>query len=452
MNRYIPHTVHDIEKMLEAIGVANVEELFDVIDQKYRIGSLSGAPAELPEPHSESAVISHFAKLLPQDRKDIVSFLGAGCYDHFVPLLVDQLASRSEFLTSYTPYQPEISQGTLQSIFEYQTMMCQLTAMEVSNASMYDGATSLTEAVLMAKRIKPNKRVVWLPETVHPAYQEVLKTYTLNQDIKIRYVPFHRTSGEVDWCGVEGKDSLAVVVQTPNFFGILEDLETTAQVANNHEVFFIVVIPDPTVLGLLKPPGDFGADMVVGEAQSLGNYPFFGGPHVGFFTTKHKYVRQMPGRLVGETVDSKGRRAYTLTLSTREQHIRREKATSNICTNQGVIALRTAIYLALLGESGLREVSQQCFSKAEYVKKRLLEIKGVELAFGGATYHEFVVKVPKDVESLLERLLKQKIVGGLAVSRFYKRFRNHLLVSVTEKRTRLQMDQLVDELCRIIAA
>jgi glycine dehydrogenase subunit 1 len=382
---------------------------------------------------------------------EYVSFLGAGAYNHFVPSVVKHLISRGEFLTAYTPYQPEIAQGTLQAIFEFQTLICQLTGMDVANASMYDGASALAEAVLMAQRIN-NRSEVIMAAGVHPHYRQVTRTYMQQLGISIHELGV-TSQGKTDvgaLCSLISGQTSSVVVQYPNFFGTIEDLARLAEMAHEYEALLIVAVPEPVSLGLLAPPGQFGADIVVGEAQSFGNNLNYGGPYVGFFAIKSgpkgRLIRKMPGRLAGETADIEGRRGFVLTLSTREQHIKRERATSNICTNEALCALACTIHLATLGKQGLKELAYQNFQKAEYAKKTICELDGYELLFNGPTFNEFVVKTPLPVDFINRCLLAQKVIGGLNLQTHYPELGDAMLLCVTEQHTKDAIDSFVAQL------
>jgi glycine dehydrogenase subunit 1 len=436
--------------MLEAIGVQKVEDLFKAIPEKYRVKR----PLNLPEPLSEPDLLRSLRALqsaaVPGEGWSC--FLGAGAYHHFIPSVVPSLSSRSEFYTAYTPYQPEISQGTLQAIFEYQTLMCQLTGMEVSNASMYDGASSLAEAVLMSQRITKRKKIL-LSQAVHPEYQRVIRTYSDPDQHEIVAIPFNKKGGHTDEGVLDrllSEEVGAVVLQSPNFFGIIEDLGPIGEKVHHVGGLLIAGFSEAVAYGILTPPGALGADIVVGEGQSLGIPVSFGGPYLGVFTTLEKFVRNMPGRLVGETVDLNEQRGFVLTLATREQHIRRERATSNICTNEGLCALMTTIYLSCLGKEGFREVALMNLSKAEYAKMVVSKVKGCSLAFSSPTFNEFVIKVECEPEEVLEALTKDRILGGLSLRRFYPELNRHLLVTVTEMVTREEIDCWADALERAL--
>ena len=439
--RYIPHTEEDIRKMLDTIGVKKVEDFFQSIPKGYRLSK----SLNLPEPLSEPDLIRHFQKLqVPM----MSSFLGAGAYHHFIPTVVSSLVSRSEFYTAYTPYQPEISQGTLQAIFEYQTLMCQLTGMEVSNASLYDGASSLAEAVLMANRINRRKKVL-LSQAIHPEYRRVIQTYMDPDQQEIILIPYKKEEGRTNekiLFDLLEEDVGAVVIQSPNFFGVIEDLQPVGERVHNIGGLVIVGFSEPIAYGILQRPGAMGADIVAGEGQSLGIPASFGGPYLGIFTTQERFVRNMPGRLVGETVDLEGKRGFVLTLATREQHIRRERATSNICTNEGLCALMATVFLSCLGREGLKELAMMNLSKAEYAKKTVSQIRGCTLGFVAPTFNEFVLQIKKNPEAVLERLKEEKILGGLLLKRFYPELDHHLLVTVTEMNQREEIDRWAEAL------
>ena len=437
--RYLPHTKEDISAMLKVVGVDSLDGLFSAVPED----CLKREPLNLPGPLTEWELNRHMASLaarmatMPEDKV----FVGAGSYEHFIPSSVLSLLGRSEFVTAYTPYQPEISQGTLQGIFEYQTLVCRLLGMEVANASMYDGASALAEALLMATRITKKTKVA-ISALIHPHYREVVKTYlrpTGYEVVELSYLE----DGKTDFSALDGMTELAAIaVQSPNFFGCMEDLDAVHERALEREAMFVASFTEPLAYGLLKNPGSCGADIVCGEGQNLGLSQSFGGPSLGIFATKMKYVRRMPGRLVGKTVDGNGRRGFVLTLATREQHIRREKATSNICTNQGLCALGAAMYMASLGKNGIRELAKLNYDKAEYLKSQLRRA-GLKIRFGSATFNEFVVEFPGGFEPTYNRLLEEKIVAGLPLAPYYPELANHCLVCVTETKTREDIDALV---------
>jgi glycine dehydrogenase subunit 1 len=371
-----------------------------------------------------------------------VSFLGAGIYDHFVPSVVDAVASRGEFYTAYTPYQPEISQGTLTAIFEYQSMICELTGMYVTNASMYDGASALAEAAFMSCGVTKRDKVL-VAKTVHPEYREVTRTYTRFRDVEVEEIGHAKGNVDLEDLAAKLDDSVAaVLVQSPNFLGVIEDVKQLAEMAHEKGAM-LVVSADPISLALLEPPGKLGADIVTGEGQALGNPTSFGGPHFGFMAATKKLLRKMPGRIVGQTEDLEGRRGYVLTLQAREQHIRREKATSNICTNQALCALMGAVYMSSLGREGIKEVARLCYDKAHYTAERLLE-RGFQRVFDGPFFKEFTLRAPEGVEAVNSRLLKEGYLGGYDLSKDYPEIENGWLVAVTERRTRQEIDRFTE--------
>jgi glycine dehydrogenase subunit 1 len=430
--------------MLHQVGLNSAAELFDSIPKDLRLARKLNTTAAL----SEIELLAGFEKLATRNPgAQRTSFLGAGAYQHYIPTIVDHIISRSEFFTAYTPYQPEISQGTLQAIFEFQTLVCQLTGMEVANASMYDGSTALAEAVLMAERVTKRSKVVACG-AIHPEYLEVITTYVQHAGIELLHAPIDSETGQaLDPTNLLDDKTAALVVQSPNFFGCIEDVAALAEKAHSIGALLIVAITESISLGLLKSPGACGADIVVAEGQSFGVPLSFGGPYVGLFATREKYARQIPGRLVGEAYDRDGRRGFVLTLATREQHIRREKATSNICTNEGLIALAATVYLETMGRRGLQEVARQCGQKTAYAAKRITELEGFSIPFTGPRFNEFVVRAPVAAKHLLSRLASErKITGGLALSRYYPDRPNDFLVCVTEMNSRVDIDALVDGL------
>lgn len=443
--RYIPNSPEERAEMLEIVGLKSADELFRSIPSDVQLNRA----LNVTEPLAEIEVIGAMEEMAAKNSASHkTSFLGAGVYSHYSPTIVDHLIQRSEFFTSYTPYQPEISQGTLQYIFEFQTLIAQLTGMDVANASMYDGSTSMAEAFLMAQRVTRRDKVV-IAETVHPEYLEVGKTYTQHGDLTIETVHFDKETGRVLDNELDKLDNktAAFVVQSPNFFGCIEDLEKLAEKAHSVGALFIVVVTEAISFGLLKSPGACGADIVVGEGQSFGIPMSFGGPHLGLFACSEKYVRNMPGRLAGIAYDKNGNRGFVLTLATREQHIRREKATSNICTNQGLIALAATIYMEAMGKKGLQEVATQNAQKAAYAKKRIAELEGFSIPFSSPTFNEFVVRAPRNANEILENLrTENEIIGGLALSKYYADNPNDFLVCVTETNTKAQIDNLVESL------
>jgi glycine cleavage system P protein (glycine dehydrogenase) subunit 1 len=436
--------------MCETIGIKGVSDLFRSISGTLRLKNSLPLPKALPE----QELIAHL-KALSRTNETVdhyTSFLGAGAYHHYIPVAVGALIGRGEFTTSYTPYQAELSQGTLQAIFEFQTMVASLMGMEIANASNYDGATALAEAALMAIRLRKKKKVI-LARSIHPEYRQVVKTALRNLGDEIVEVGWDGT-GRVDpkaLSGLLSEETSALCVQSPNFFGVVEDVSGLSKTAHDREVLLVAATGDPVSLGLLAPPGSCGADIAVGEGQSFGNFLNFGGPYLGLFATKKEFVRQMPGRLAGETVDHQGNRGFILTLNTREQHIRREKATSNICTNQSLCALAAAVHLALLGPSGLKKLAEINFAKARYIQDLLLRIPGVQKMFGGEIFNEFAVRLPRPVNETLAALQQRKIFGGFPLERYYPELKEGLLVCATEMNSKEQMDRFAEELGKISA-
>src|SRR5258708_28433163 len=450
-HRYIPNATEDVQEMLATVGIDSIDRLFDTIPQDIKLQAL----LDVPGPWSEIESRRWFRAVAAKNKTavDHLSFLGGGAYAHYQPACVDQLLLRAEFLTAYTPYQPEVSQGTLQSIFEYQTHQCLLTGLDVANASLYDGSTALCEAVLLAERIVKNRTRVVLARSAHPHYRECVRTYVQNLGIEIVEVGWGR-DGRVDTAALReacGNDVFAIAVQSPNFFGVLEDYDAVGAIADAAGAVKIAVITEATSLGIITPPGAHGFDIACGEGQAWGVATQYGGPYVGFMVVKDALKRHMPGRLVGETVDVDGKRAYVLTLATREQHIRRGKATSNICTNEALIALAANMSLSLMGKEGLREVGMQCLQKAAYLRTRLSEISSVILPFSGPVYNEFVIRTPHPAADLLADLEQEKILGGIALGTFYDGAERDILVAVTELHTREQLDQFVAALSAAIA-
>jgi glycine dehydrogenase subunit 1 len=434
--------------MLRQVGLNSPDQLFDSLPSDIKLNrALKVIPAI-----SEMELLADFEAMAANNlaaRRP--SFLGGGAYAHYSPTVVDHLIQRSEFFTAYTPYQPEVSQGTLQVIFEFQTLVCQLTGMDVANASMYDGSTATAEAVLMAERITRRKKVV-TAATLHPEYLQVAETYVQHYGIEMQTVAFDEATGQISADALSALDdqTAALVVQSPNFFGCIEDVEALAEKAHAVGALLILAVTESASFGLLKSPGACGVDIVVAEGQSFGIPLSFGGPYLGLFATRDKYARQIPGRLVGEAYDKQGRRGYVLTLATREQHIRREKATSNICTNEGLIALAATIYLETMGKRGMQEVATQCAQKAAYAARQIAAIDGFSVPFSAPRFNEFVVRGPKPAKEMLERLAAEKEVeGGLPLSRYYADRPNDFLVCVTEINTRAQIDALVEGLAAV---
>ncbi|WJY28451.1 MULTISPECIES: aminomethyl-transferring glycine dehydrogenase subunit GcvPA [Sporosarcina] len=441
-HRYIPMTESDQKEMLETIGITSVDELFADIPEKIRYTE----KLKIKEAKSESALLKELSRLAAKnaDSRNYASFLGAGVYDHYKPVIVDHVISRSEFYTAYTPYQPEISQGELQAIFEFQTMICELTGMDLANSSMYDGGTALAEAGTMAAGHTKRKKLI-VSETVHPEARDVVRSYADGQQIEVVTVP-HR-DGVTDTDVLQellSDETAAVLVQYPNFFGQVEDIQAIGKMA--HEAGALsVVSANPLALGILTPPGALGADITVGDAQPFGIPEQFGGPHCGYFAVTKKLMRKVPGRLVGETTDDEGRRGYVLTLQAREQHIRRDKATSNICSNQALNALAASVAMTALGRQGIREIAYQNYAKTHYAKQAF-ERAGFTVLGGDRHFNELVVDCGRPVAELNEQLLDQGIIGGYELSRTYEGMENHALIAVTEQRTKEEIDALVQEM------
>jgi glycine dehydrogenase subunit 1 len=437
---YVLNTPDDRRAMLERIGVQSIDELFQCIPPALRLNR----PLDVPPALSEIELTAHLQQLAGKNRLagDAVCFLGGGSYDHFIPAVVDAIAGRGEYYTAYTPYQAEASQGSLQAFFEFQTLICQLTGLDVANASLYDGGSAVAEAVLMALSVQPKRHQVLIAESVHPEYRLSLTTYAANLDLEITTLPTpHGFLDPDDLAKAVGDQTLCVVVQHPNFFGCLEEAEALAKIAKAKEALFIVSF-DPISLGLLKRPGDYGADIAIAEGQSLGNPMTYGGPYLGLLACREEFVRKMPGRLVGHTTDRRGNRCWVLTLQTREQHIRREKATSNICTNQGLMALKATVYLAALGPRGLKETAELCLRKAHYAAEQLAKVPSVHLRFDRPFFKEFTLSLPGPIPDVLRVLLTKGYHGGLHLGRWYPALKDCLSVAVTEKRTKADIDGL----------
>jgi glycine dehydrogenase subunit 1 len=435
--RYLPKSPAERQEMLSAIGAKSIDELFSSVPERYRLREA----LKLPGPLSEAEIIRYFSERAGENSRGYTSFRGAGVYNHLRSVVTDAIIQRGEFLTSYTPYQAEISQGTLQAIFEFQTLMCQLTGQEVANASMWDGSTATTEAVLMAERITGRRRVL-AAHSLHPEYRDVLRTYAKNSGLQVEELPFSK-GGTLDEKALRSAirdDVAAVVIQSPNFFGCVEAVPALAEIAHSAGALLVVAITEGVSLGALRPPAE--ADIVAMEGQSFGLPPSYGGPFVGVIASRDKFVRQMPGRLAGETTDLEGRRGFVLTLATREQHIRREKATSNICTNQALCALAATVHLTLLGKEGLREMAQQNLSKARFALAELTKIPGVRRAFDGPFFNEFTLEFPRSVKIVNAELLREKIVGPVVLGTSYPELTKHALVCVTETTTRSDIEKL----------
>jgi len=448
---YIPISPKERDAMLATIGVESLDALFQAVPAKYRFPQMNLPPA-LTEMEAAS-LLAEIASSNENTRGDLISFLGAGMYNHYIPSVVDHILRRGEFYTAYTPYQPEISQGTLQAIFEYQSLMTALTGMELSNASHYDGATAAAEAVNLAfANFRGKRRKVVISPTVHPQYRETIRTYTQGMELTLAgddAAADLQAAPEALTPLIDVETAL-VIVQYPDFFGRIFDYTRLIEAAHAQGAL-VCVVANPTALALFKTPGAMGADIVVGEGQPLGLPMWFGGPSLGFFTTRKQYVHKMAGRLVGETVDSRGQRSYVLTLTAREQHIKREKATSNICTNQGLLALASAVYLSVVGKNGLKQVANLCYQKAHYAAEELSKIPGVGLCFPQPFFHEFAVCFPKPVAEINEHLLEHGIVGGYDLGQDYPALKDHALIAVTEMNTRDEIDMLVEVVKEVLS-
>ena len=431
--------------MLKIIGVEDIDALFADIKPEHRPRSF-----DLPQGLSEYEVVRRLTALSLKNNVHVTPFIGGGYYDHYIPSVVSALTSRGEFYTAYTPYQPECAQGTLQALFEYQSSMCALTGMEVSNASLYDGGTALYEAMMMAIRITGRNKVI-VDGGVSPIYRKILKTYTHHLSYEFQETPVvHGQSSRDEIQRLLDKDTAVVILQNPNFFGAIDDLTDIIQKAHDVGALAIVSVY-PISLGLLKTPAEMGADIVTGEGQSLGLPLNFGGPYLGFMCARKKYIRKMPGRIVGQTVDSKGQRCFVNTLQAREQHIRREKATSNICTNVSLCALQAAIFMAVVGKNGLKEMAQLNLDKAEYAKQLLSKIKGVEVKRSAPSFNEFTVHLPKDASQVVAAMMKKGFAAGFPLGRYYPGMERYLLVAVTEKRTKEEIDRYAKNLQEVLS-
>ena len=447
---YIANTPDDVRVMLGAIGLDSLDQLFDMIPAEYRLRR----PLDIPPALSELELTSHISALALKNQGADVRpcFLGGGSYDHFIPAVVDNLSSRGEFYTAYTPYQAEASQGTLQANFEYQTLINQLTGMEISNASLYEGGSAVSEAVLMAMTVTRRMGNVVVAGSIHPEYVQILRTNLANLEPEVVVVPSKAGKVEpADLLAAITDETAAVVVAYPNFFGQLEDVEKLVEVARSKGALAIVSV-DPISLGLLRRPGSYGADIVVAEGQCLGNPLSYGGPYLGILACREAFVRKMPGRVVGQTVDRHGKRCFVLTLQTREQHIRREKATSNICTNQGLLALRASIYLSAVGPTGLRKVAELSTRKAHYAAERLAEVPGLSMAFAGPFFKEFVVRSTQDPVAVLAEVGRQGYHGGIALGQWFPEMADSILIAVTEKRTKAEIDGLAEAYRKALAS
>jgi len=444
LSSFIANTDSDVRSMLQTIGVRSIDDLFADIKSRHAPKSFN-----VPQGKSEFEVLERLYGLAAHNASRLISFLGAGYYDHYVPAAVSALASRSEFYTAYTPYQPECSQGTLQALFEYQSMICALTGMDISNASLYDGGTALFEAMMMALRITGRKKII-MDGGVSPIYRTIIRSYTTNLDIVFEEAPVvHGRSDRTAIQKMFDKETAAIILQNPNFFGAIDDHSDIVEAAHNQGILVIESVY-PISLGLLKTPAEMGVDIATGEGQSLGLPLSFGGPYLGFMATRKEYVRKMPGRIVGETVDTKGRRCFVNTLQVREQHIRREKANSNICTNVALCAIQATIFMSLLGRTGLKDLAQLICDKAEFARQELGKIKGVEVKRSSPTFNEFTVCLPQKAMDIIPKMIKEGFAPGFPLSRYYPKMDNYLLIAVTEKRTKEEIVGFAKALERVL--
>ena len=452
MNTYVPNTAADQQAMLRSLGAESIEDLLQSVPKSVRLNRALNLPPGASELELRRILGQMAGKNSDLDRA--LNFLGAGVYDHYIPAVVPHLVKRSEFYTSYTPYQPEMSQGVLQAIYEFQTLMCQLTSMDIANASLYDGSTAVAEAASLA--IGPSGRgTVVVSRAVDPQYRQTLRTYAHARGYEVNEVSFDAGTGTTDLEALDaavGKDTAAVIIQQPNFFGALEDVHAIEKITHKGKALYVVAISEPFSLGVLEPPGAYGADLTVGEGMPLGNPISYGGPGLGFFAAKNAYMRRMPGRLAGKTVDNRGQTGYVLTLQTREQHIRRERATSNICTNQALVALAATVYLAAVGKEGFRDASRQSLQKAHYAYTRITQLPGFRPLFSSPFFDEFAVHCPAGMrEHIAPKLASQGIIGGYALEQVYPELENATLFCVTETRSKEEIDQLVGALEQITA-
>jgi glycine dehydrogenase subunit 1 len=445
---YISLSDKDKKEMLDKIGISTVDELFNSVPENIKLKRLLDVPAAL----SELELVDKLKEISEKNKNaGLLSFLGAGAYQHYIPVVVDYLSSRGEFVSPYTPYQPEVSQGTLQVIFEFQTLICQLTGMDIANASLYDGASGAAEAVLMANRLTRKEKIL-VASTIHPQYRQVIQTYTQNLGLSIEEIDFVN-SGKINTEQLSKKideKTAAVVCQSPNFFGIIEDIQTISDIAHKKNALSVYVVTEPLSLGILEPPGKLGADIVTGEAQAFGMPLSFGGPYLGFMACSKKYLRQFPGRIAGQTKDVDGKQGYVLTLSTREQHIRRERATSNICTNQALCLLRATIFLETLGKCGLRDMAAHNLYKADYARQKINEVKGIESRFSGTSFNEFVLSFNKPWVEIESSLREKLIIGGYNLQKDYPGLKNCALFCVTEMHKKEDIDKLAEILDEIL--
>ena len=441
---YISLSEKDKKEMLAKIGISSVDELFCSIPDDLKVKQKLDVPESLTEPEL-TRLIEEIAN--QNSYHHFLSFLGAGAYSHVIPSVVDYLSSRGEFISPYTPYQPEVSQGTLQVIFEFQTLICQLTGMDIANASLYDGASGAAEAALMAHRLKSRPKIL-VAKSVHPQYREVIQTYSRNLDLSAEEIAYS-DRGEVDFEDLNKKldeDTSAVLIQSPNFFGVIENIDNISALTHERQALSVVVVAEPVSFGILEAPGNLGADIVTGEGQSFGLHLSFGGPYLGFMACQKEFLRQFPGRIAGETKDVDGKRGFVLTLSTREQHIRRERATSNICTNQAWCALRATIFLELLGKKGLKELAWQNIQKANYARDKITQIKGIKPRFRGACFNEFILEFENPWADIDTFLQEKGIIGGLSVEESYPELANCVLVCVTESHKKEDIDRFIGHL------
>ncbi len=449
---FIPHTSDDIESMLKAIGVDSIEDLFDEIPDDLKISELTKVPQQMNEMQ-----VTRFIKEKLAAQQPLKCYAGAGAYEHHIPSAIWQLTTRGEFYTAYTPYQAEVSQGSLQVIYEFQTMMAKLTGMEVSNASLYDGASALAEAALMSVRAnrKSKSKTILVPKTLNPNYRDVLKNIVTTQGINVIEVDYDTETGKISTEQLkvfDQQDITALVVPQPNHFGIFEDVDELTNWANAKNTFTIAVV-NPTSLALLKPPGQWGthgAEICIGEGQPLGVPLAAGGPYFGFMTTQQKYIRQMPGRIVGQTTDLDDKRGFTLAFQAREQHIRRAKATSNICTNQGLMVTAATIYMALVGEQGLKSVASSCVQNTTYLKQQLAQVKGAKVLFNSANFHELVIQTDKPVDEIIDRMANENYVAGVNLSSHYPELGNVMSICVTETKTHEDIEEYIKTLSQIL--
>jgi len=438
---YIPNSEQDFQEMLKTIGVKDFEDLLQSIPDVLK----SDRTLDLPPPLTEMELEVEIAEIADRNRASdrLINFMGGGAYDHFIPKVVDYILSRSEFKTAYTPYQPEVSQGTLQAMYEYQSMICELTGMGVSNSSLYDGASGLAEAAMMSRNITRKNRIL-IAETVHPLYLQVLKTYAGSLELEVEILPAKNYVTDLEKLDdIVNTDTAAVILQSPNFYGYVENAPVAAEKTHKAEALFIQGF-DPISLAILRAPGDYGTDIVFGEGQSLGNHLNFGGPYLGLFAANRKYVRKMPGRIIGATEDTQGRRGFVLTLQTREQHIRREKATSNICTNQGLNALAATVYLAMLGKGGFRKAAELSTQKAHYLHDKITALKGFDTVSDEPFFKEFTVYTRIPAAEVVRQAEQAGFLAGVHVGQFYPDRMHELILAVTEKRTKAQMDKLIN--------